>query len=204
MDINRNYREKLLRTLNKTIVVNFYSNQSYSAASDSVDVNFDGYTSSILSPCLNENLLNFKNPNEIQIVCGALFDSEAHAKNILFLYLTEDTIPSYARSYCNMQDMAKNTANYLAKLDFKQLPYARLHFASDDLVDGHQIKLFIDNNYELRDKTVLDWHMTGANLRTDMTKEKFKSIGAEYSFGSAKEQIEQSFVEIKEKLPNVA
>lgn len=202
MDINRSYREKLVRTLNRNVIVNFYSNQSYCNSPEPVDVNFDGYTSPVFSPCLNENLLQFKNPNEIQIICSSLFDSEANVKNILFQYLVEDEIPSPCKSYCSIVDMAKNTASYVSNIDLRKPPAARLHFTSDVLVDGHEIKLMIEKNYELRDKKVLDWQLSGSNLRSDMTKERFSAIGAEHSFGSAKEQIEQCFIEMKGKIPN--
>lgn len=181
----------------KSEIISFYSNQQYA-----MDYNEESEnrckSRTIFTSSWNSRVCILERENNTRIVLGAVFDDTLTDKNILHQFLHQENVPTKLSSFCSMKDLCSNLINYLS-VGAKDLESKKFHFSSSDLICGEDLKEVFYNNFEIREKKLVDFSI-GGSLLTEKTKQAFVGMGAKFEFGSAKKQIKECLLSMKGKI----
>ena len=181
----------------KSEIISFYSNQAY--LDDNNEENTGTHANrSVFSSSWNNRIFCLERDNNTRIALSAVFDDTLTDKNILYQFLHEEELPTKLSSFCSMKDLCSNLVNYVS-VDSGNMKSQKFHFSSSDLVCGEDLKQMYYNNFEIREKTLVDMSI-GGSLLTEKTKQAFVDMGAKFEFGSAKTQIKECLLSMKEKM----
>ena len=181
----------------KTEIISFYSNQSYVNYTNEENSDTSQHRTAF-SSSWNNRILCLKRNNNTRIVLGAVFDDTLTDKNILYQFLHQEELPTKLSSFCSMNDLCSNLINYVS-VNSVEVESKKFHFSSSDLICGEDLKELFYNNFEIREKNLLDFSIGGC-LLTEKTKQAFVDMGAKFEFGSAKKQIKECLLKMKDKI----
>jgi len=181
----------------KSEIISFFSNQAYMDDMNDEDSGTHQHRS-VYSSSWNNRIFCLERNNNTRIALGAVFDDTLTDKNILYQFLHQEELPSKLSSFCSMKDLCSNLINYVS-VDSRDIKSKKFHFSSSDLICGEDLKQMFYNNFEIREKTLVNMSI-GGSLLTEKTKQAFLDMGAKFEFGSAKKQIKECLLSMKEKM----